>query len=229
MVFDTRVFLKKVHFAFMTYFYLFLSFVVAYLLGAIPSAVWYGQAYFGIDVRQHGSGNAGATNTFRVLGKKAGIIVLFIDILKGWTATMLANILFYLGAIEDSQLLTFKLLLGIVAVLGHLFSIFVKFRGGKGVATSLGMVLAMNPEVALVCIGIFVVILLVSEYVSLSSLVAAFAFPITMILGVFGPPNPILIAFGFLIFGIVVVAHRANIKRLFNGTESKINIWKRAK
>ncbi|MCU0341127.1 MAG: glycerol-3-phosphate 1-O-acyltransferase PlsY, partial [Spirosomaceae bacterium] len=157
----------------MNYWHLFFAFVTAYLLGSIPSAVWYGEAYFGIDVRKHGSGNAGATNTFRVLGKKAGTMVLLMDIFKGWTATMLAVILYHLSVIEDTQILTFKLLLGAMSVLGHLFSVFVKFKGGKGVATSLGMVLAMNPQVALMCIAIFLVVLIVSHYVSLSSIIAA--------------------------------------------------------
>jgi glycerol-3-phosphate acyltransferase PlsY len=211
----------------MNYWHLFFAFVTAYLLGSIPSAVWYGEAYFGIDIRKFGSGNAGATNTFRVLGKRAGTIVLMIDILKGWTATMLANILFFLSVIDVSQILTFKLLLGSAAVLGHLFSIFVKFKGGKGVATSLGMVLAMNPQVALVCIAIFILVLLISQYVSLSSIIASFAFPMMLVFGVFGEANILLIGFGFLLFVVVVAAHHKNIQRLLNGSESKTKLWPR--
>jgi acyl phosphate:glycerol-3-phosphate acyltransferase len=210
----------------MNYWHLFFAFVTAYLLGSIPSAVWYGEAYFGIDVRKHGSGNAGATNTFRVLGKKAGTMVLLMDIFKGWTATMLAVILYHLSVIEDTQILTFKLLLGAMSVLGHLFSVFVKFKGGKGVATSLGMVLAMNPQVALMCIAIFLVVLIVSHYVSLSSIIAAFSFPMMLLFGVFGPANVTLIVFGFLLFLVVLIAHRQNLTRLAKGTESKTYLWK---
>lgn len=203
--------------------------ITAYLLGSIPSAIWYGEAYFGIDVRKFGSGNAGATNTFRVLGKRAGTIVLLIDVLKGWTATKLASILFFLEVIEPAQVPTFKLILGFSAVLGHLYPVFVRFKGGKGVATSLGMILAIDPLVASVCIVIFVLVLLVSNYVSLSSIIAAFAFPMILVLGIFGQASTLLIVFGFLLFAVVVITHQKNIVRLFNGSESRVNLWRRRK
>ncbi|AXE19874.1 acyl-phosphate glycerol 3-phosphate acyltransferase [Runella rosea] len=203
--------------------------ITAYLLGSIPSAIWYGEAYFGIDVRKFGSGNAGATNTFRVLGKRAGTIVLLIDVLKGWTATKLASILFFLEVIQPAQVPTFKLILGFAAVLGHLYPIFVRFKGGKGVATSLGMILAIDPLVASVCIVIFVLVLLVSHYVSLSSIIAAFAFPMMLVLGIFGKASTLLIVFGFLLFAVVVITHQKNIVRLLNGNESRVNLWGRRK
>jgi acyl phosphate:glycerol-3-phosphate acyltransferase len=203
--------------------------ITAYLLGSIPSAIWYGEAYFGIDVRKFGSGNAGATNTFRVLGKRAGTIVLLIDVLKGWTATKLASILFFLEVIEPAQVPTFKLILGFAAVLGHLYPVFVRFKGGKGVATSLGMILAIDPLVASVCIVIFVLVLLVSNYVSLSSIIAAFAFPMMLVLGIFGKASTLLIVFGFLLFAVVVITHQKNIVRLLNGSESRVNLWRRRK
>lgn len=203
--------------------------ITAYLLGSIPSAIWYGEAYFGIDVRKFGSGNAGATNTFRVLGKRAGTIVLLIDVLKGWTATKLASILFFLEVIEPAQVPTFKLILGFSAVLGHLYPVFVRFKGGKGVATSLGMILAIDPLVASVCIVIFVLVLLVSNYVSLSSIIAAFAFPMMLVLGIFGKASTLLIVFGFLLFAVVVITHQKNIVRLLNGSESRVNLWRRRK
>ncbi|MCP1383331.1 glycerol-3-phosphate 1-O-acyltransferase PlsY [Runella sp. CRIBMP] len=203
--------------------------ITAYLLGSIPSAIWYGEAYFGIDVRKFGSGNAGATNTFRVLGKRAGTIVLLIDVLKGWTATKLASILFFLEVIQPNQVPTFKLILGFAAVLGHLYPIFVRFKGGKGVATSLGMILAIDPLVASVCIVIFVLVLLVSHYVSLSSIIAAFAFPMMLVLGIFGKASTLLIVFGFLLFAVVVITHQKNIVRLLNGNESRVNLWGRRK
>ena len=203
------------------------SFAVAYLLGSSPSAIWYGEAYFGIDVRKYGSGNAGATNTFRVLGKRAGTIVLLIDVLKGWTATRLASLLFYANSLETEQLLTFKLLLGFTAVLGHLYPVFVRFKGGKGVATSLGMVLAIEPQVATVCIGIFLLVLLASNFVSLSSIVAALAFPVLLLFGVFGHASTLLIVFGFVLFAVVTYTHHKNIVRLFKGRESRVYLFKK--
>lgn len=107
----------------------------AYLIGAIPTAVWVGKAYYGIDVREHGSGNAGATNTFRVLGKKPGSFVMLVDILKGWTAASLANFLVILEVISPEKLILFKIIMGVLAVIGHIFPVYVGFKGGKGVAT----------------------------------------------------------------------------------------------
>mgnify|MGYP001795349795 CR=1 FL=1 len=128
----------------MTIVYIGCAILLAYLLGSIPSAVWYGQRMYGIDVRQYGSGNAGATNTFRVLGKRAGIIVLLLDMLKGAAATSLARVLLQQDIIPADRLVEFQLLLGIVAVAGHIFPVFTKFDGGKGVATLSGMVLIIT-------------------------------------------------------------------------------------
>lgn len=213
----------------MNNWYLVFACLLAYLLGSIPSAIWYGEAYFGIDIRKYGSGNAGATNTFRVLGKRAGTIVLLIDVLKGWTATRLASLLFYVDVLEPSQLITFKLLLGFVAILGHLYPVFVNFKGGKGVATSLGMILAIQPLSATVCIGIFLVVLLASNYVSLSSIVAALAFPLLLLFGVFGYASPLLIGFGFVLFAVVAYTHHKNIARLWNGSESRVYLFKKSR
>jgi acyl phosphate:glycerol-3-phosphate acyltransferase len=213
----------------MNFWHIIGSVSTAYLLGSIPTAVWYGEAYFGVDVRKQGSGNAGATNTFRVLGKRAGTIVLLIDVLKGWTATMLAVILFYVGVINQEQILAAKLILGSVSVLGHLYPIFTSFKGGKGVATSLGMILAIQPEAASVCIAIFLLVLLASHYVSLSSIVAAFAFPMLLVLNVFGHTSSLLIYFGFALFLVVVYKHQANIARLLKGSESRVYLFKRKK
>lgn len=206
-----------------------ITILAAYLLGSIPSSVWYGIGYFGIDVRKHGSGNAGATNTFRILGKRAGTIVMLIDVLKGWTATCMASMLFYMGMIGETELLMYKILFGIVAIIGHIFPVFVKFKGGKGIATLLGMVLAIHPELALVCITIFIFTLLASQYVSLSSILATLAFPVLSWLGVFGHPEPLLIVFGFVMFLLVVVTHQKNIVRLLNGNESRVNIFGKSK
>ncbi len=201
--------------------------VVAYLLGSIPTAIWYGEAYFGIDVRKHGSGNAGATNTFRVLGKRAGTVVLLIDALKGWIATSLALMLYYGHLIEWNDCQQLKLVFGFAAVIGHIFPVFSDFKGGKGVATLLGMVMSVHPEAALVCMVIFFVVFLSFNYVSLGAIVASFAFPILLLLKTFGKENDLVIVFGFLLFIMIVVTHRKNIVRLLRGQENRIYLRKR--
>jgi acyl phosphate:glycerol-3-phosphate acyltransferase len=202
------------------------AFVIAYLLGAIPTAVWFGKLAFGTDVRQHGSGNSGATNTFRVLGKGPGSFVLFFDILKGFLAAMLAVVLVRYAAIPDEQLVTYQLLLGLTAVLGHIYSVYLRFKGGKGVATLLGMMLAIHPWAALASLGVFIIVLLATRYVSLGSMLGALSFPLWLLLPGFnlhpqGNP-PVLIAFGFVLAGLVFYTHRQNIQRLRSGTESKV-------
>lgn len=198
--------------------------LAAYLIGSVPTAVWLGKAYYGIDVRQHGSGNAGATNTFRVLGKKPGTIVMLVDIFKGWTATSLAGLLVLLDVIPAEHLVIYKLAMGVLSVVGHIFPVYVGFKGGKGVATLLGMMLAIHPVAALICLGVFVVVLLLSKYVSLGSMLAALTFPLVLLLPRFQPENPVLIIFGFAVFVMVVLTHRKNINRLVNGVESKAKI-----
>jgi len=206
----------------MNVFLISVTVVVAYLLGSIPTAVWYGQGFFGIDIRQHGSGNAGATNTFRVLGKRAGTIVMLVDVLKGYTAAIMANLLWYLDVITQKEIMTFEIVFGLVAVIGHLYPIFADFKGGKGVASLLGMVLAIHPEMALVCIGIFLLVVIASQYVSLGSIMAALAFPVLLLLQVFGQKeSPLLIVFGFVVFLMVVLTHQKNIGRLMRGQENR--------
>ncbi|GAB4000432.1 glycerol-3-phosphate 1-O-acyltransferase PlsY [Spirosoma daeguense] len=196
--------------------------VVAYLLGSIPTAVWYGQGFFGIDIRKFGSGNAGATNTFRVLGKRAGTIVMLVDVLKGYTASSLSPLLWYADVITEKEILTFKIVFGIVAVIGHLYPIFADFKGGKGVASLLGMMLATHPEMAAVCIGIFLLVVIASQYVSLGSIMAALAFPVLLLLQIFGEKeNPLLIVLGFAVFLLVVITHQKNIGRLLRGQENR--------
>lgn len=202
-----------------------LSVVVAYLIGAIPMAVWYGQRFYGVDVRQHGSGNAGATNTFRVLGKKAGSIVLFLDVLKGAIATSLAHILVNAGVIAASQLVSFQLILGMAAVLGHIFPVYLNFKGGKGVAALLGMVLAIHPFVALLCIAIFLLVLIITKYVSLSSMLAALSFPFLLLLPPFKTGSPVLLIFGFTMFTLLLITHRKNIRRLIEGNENRTYLF----
>ncbi|MFN8357717.1 MAG: glycerol-3-phosphate 1-O-acyltransferase PlsY [Spirosomataceae bacterium] len=203
--------------------------LLAYLLGSVPTAVWYGLAYFGIDIRQHGSGNAGATNTFRVLGKRAGTAVMLIDILKGWTATSLALILYYLQVIDLQGVIACKILFGTMAVVGHIFPVFAHFKGGKGVATLLGMVLSLHPEAALLCIAVFLLVMITFRYVSLASMIAALAFPLSMIFRLFGTESSLTIIFGFVFFLIIVITHQKNIIRLIRGQESRTYLFKRKK
>jgi len=196
----------------------------AYLLGSLPTAVWLGQAYFGIDIREYGSGNAGATNTFRVLGKKAGTIVMLVDILKGWTAASLANILYLGSFIEYEKLFYYQLIFGLFAVTGHILPVYVKFKGGKGIATLMGVVLAIQTEVALASAVVFLIVLVTSKYVSLGSMLASLAFPLLLLIPYFKPEDPALVVFGFTIFAIVILTHQKNIKRLIKGEESKAKI-----
>lgn len=202
--------------------------LLAYLFGSIPTAVWLGQAFYGVDVREYGSGNAGATNTFRVLGAKAGSAVMLIDILKGWTATNLAYFLgsSITGPYESVLFINYQLILGVIAVLGHLFPVFAGFRGGKGVATLCGMVLAIHFEAALVCIFVFVLVLLLSKYVSLSSIAAGFAFPFSIVF-LFHTSVKSLLLYSICICALVLITHQKNIERLLKGKESKVNLFKR--
>lgn len=196
----------------------------AYLLGSIPSAVWIGKYFYKTDVREYGSGNAGATNVFRVLGKKAGVPVLFIDILKGFVAVNLARL--SNDTVGSYQYINLQLVLGIASLVGHIFPIFASFRGGKGIATLLGIILAILPFAALISIGIFIIVLLISKYVSLSSMTASFAFPIIVIVG-FKTTNPSLIIFSILIAIMVLITHQKNIERLLRKEESKARLIKK--
>lgn len=203
--------------------------LMAYMIGSLPTSVWLSEAYFGIDVRNFGSGNAGATNTFRVLGKRAGTVVMLVDIFKGWTATSLALILYYLDAIYFEEINEFKLLFGVLAIVGHIFPIYVNFKGGKGVATLFGMALAVHLEASLLCVLIFLIVLFISKYVSLGSMIGTLAFPILLLMPRFNPEEPLVIIFGFVLFAIVVLTHQKNIVRLINGEESRTNIRLRKK
>lgn len=202
--------------------------LAAYLFGSIPTAVWIGQAFYGIDVREYGSGNAGATNTFRVLGKKAGLAVMILDILKGFTATNLAYLigLSVTGPHSSVQFANYQLALGITAVMGHLFPIFAGFRGGKGIATLFGMILAVHFPAAMLCVLVFVTVLLISKYVSLSSILSGFTFPLSIIF-VFQSPIRSVVLYGMCICVLILVTHQKNIERLLKGKESKVFLFKK--
>jgi glycerol-3-phosphate acyltransferase PlsY len=203
--------------------------ILSYLLGSIPTAIWYGEAYHGIDIRQHGSGNVGATNTFRVLGKRAGSIVLFVDAIKGFIATGLSAVLFYFHLIDWQTCVSLKILFGFMAIIGHLLPVFCDFKGGKGVATTLGMVLALHPQAALVSIFVFLMVFAISKYVSLGSMVASIVFPLLLVFGVFGDEISLLTNFGLFITCLVIFTHRANIMRILHGTENRMYLIPRKK
>ena len=198
--------------------------ILAYLIGSIPTAVWVSQRYFGFDIREYGSGNAGATNSYRVLGSKWGTTILLLDMLKGMAAVQLA---FLLPEYLDSEwrMDNLQTCLGLAAVLGHIFPIWAEFRGGKGVATLFGMVLGISPWTAVSCVGVFLLVLYMTRFVSLSSILASIAFPI-FILVVFNVENPLYRVFAISVALLVLLTHQKNIGRLLRGDESKVPIMK---
>lgn len=198
--------------------------VAAYLLGSIPNAVWIGRKFYGIDVREHGSHNAGATNTLRVLGRKAGFTVFGLDFLKGFVAVSLACAAGY--AAGSPQMYNMKFALTAAAVLGHIFPIFAGFKGGKGVATLAGAVMGVYPPAVLLCLATFLVVFLIWHYVSLASMTAGIALPIYTVF-VFGQTYTPLVIFCCAISVLLLITHRKNIKRLLNGTESRITFGRK--
>ena len=162
----------------LTYYCIITMIIIAYLLGSIPSAVWIGKKYYGIDIREHGSKNAGTTNMLRVLGRRAALPVFLLDFLKGFVAVTLTEILKYDAYINDMWLINIKIIAVFAAVLGHIFPIFAGFRGGKGVATLVGAITGIYPPVVLLCFAVWVVILMMTHYVSLASIVAGCCFPV---------------------------------------------------
>ena len=197
----------------------------AYLLGSIPSSVWLGKKIYNIDVRDYGSHNAGATNTLRVLGRKAAIPVFLMDIAKAYIATQLVR-LFPEFTPGTAQFINFQLALGIIAVTGHIFPIFAGFRGGKGVASLFGFVLALHPASALIGLGIFIITLIISHYVSLGSILGGISFPI-LINFIFNTSILSLIIFSIVLSVLLLITHKKNIKRLIHNEESKIYLFKK--
>ena len=210
----------------MNFLYIGLALLMAYLLGSIPTALWVGRRFFHLaDIREHGSGNAGATNTFRVLGPKAGTAVLLIDALKGFVAAyFLPQWLVAQGAIAPEHELYYRLGCGALAVVGHIYPVFAQFRGGKGVATILGMMLGVAPATVGVCMLVFIAMLLLFRYVSLASMTAGVTFALLQLLPMkpFHPDQPFLLYVGFVLAALLIYTHRANIGRLRSGTESRV-------
>jgi glycerol-3-phosphate acyltransferase PlsY len=198
--------------------------ILAYLIGSIPTAVWTSRYFFGIDIREYGSGNAGATNTYRVLGPKWGTFVMIVDMLKAMLAVKLA---FFLPHDDHGEfyLINMQLGLGLAAVLGHIFPVWAEFRGGKGVATLFGMVLGIQPNVALCCVGVFAVVLFLTRYVSLSSILASIALPV-FILVIYNEPEPLYRIFAITVALLVLLTHQKNIGRILKGNENRLPILK---
>ena len=196
-----------------------LGLCLAYLVGSVPSAVWIGKVFYGIDVREYGSGNAGATNTFRVLGKKPGWAVLVLDILKGFFSVKLA---YLVGDYEplSPEFIDFELALAVCGLLGHIFPVYVGFRGGKGVATMLGILIGVHPPAAGICAMVFLISFMLTRYVSLSSMLAGITFPVVIM--VFYSTNSSINIFSLAVAILILVTHQRNIERLFAGEESRM-------
>ena len=202
--------------------------IVAYLLGSIPSAVWIGKKYYGIDIREHGSKNAGTTNMLRVLGKRAAAPVFVIDYLKGYIAVLLTG----LAPVSEAWDINLRLIATVAVVLGHIFPIFANFRGGKGVATILGAGTGIYTPILLLCFGVWCFVFAVWHYVSLASMVAGCCYPFFVTIFMTMSYNPAMpfrsipfIVFSWLVAVMLVWTHRKNISRLQDGTESQIFLW----
>lgn len=211
--------------------------ILSYLVGSIPASVWIGKSLYGVDLRQHGSGNAGATNAFRVLGWKAGSLATLVDLGKGLLAAGVIATIRLDGlpagpGVWETETVV-RLLAGMAAVGGHMFPIWANFRGGKGVNTSAGVLLALTPISMYITLGVFVVVLLTSRYVSLASITAVVAFPSTIAIRkyVFGIEklDASLLIFSMVMAAGVILAHRKNIMRLLQGTESRVRTFRPAR
>jgi len=213
--------------------------LISYLIGAIPSSLWTGKLFFKVDIRDHGSGNAGATNTFRILGWKAGTAVLLFDFGKGFFCTAVVSklawtigsgpIALYPGWELEPMLL---IICGVAATVGHMFPVYANFSGGKGAATACGMLYGIEPMSISISLLIFLILMLSTRYVSVGSMAGAIAYPITQLILRYGIgwdiDGSILLFSSFLAIGIII-KHKGNIKRLLNGTENRVSSFKPAK
>jgi glycerol-3-phosphate acyltransferase PlsY len=212
--------------------------ILSYLVGSIPTSLIISKAVRGIDIREHGSGNAGGTNVFRVMGWKYGVLVILLDALKGVIAVVLVTRL-YSGTVPFENATPFddftliQILAGLAAVVGHVWTIFANFRGGKGIATALGMLLIIITIDMLVAVGVFILVVALSRYVSLGSVMAALSIPLTLIIreNVFNvhiEGYHTLLPFITLVVALVIYTHRKNIGRIFAGSENKISFSKKS-
>jgi glycerol-3-phosphate acyltransferase PlsY len=213
--------------------------ILSYLAGSIPNSIIISKAVSGIDIRKHGSGNAGGTNVMRVLGWKYGLTVIFLDALKGAIAVVIISRLFYgplpfenVSPFDDFTLV--QIIAGMSAVIGHIWTVFADFKGGKGIATALGMLLTLITIDMLIAVGIFALVVLVSRYVSLGSIIAAISVPSTLFIRenlfhVDIPGYSTLFPFIVGVTALVIFTHRKNLVRIFNGNENKISFRKKTK
>ncbi len=208
-----------------TYYVVITLILIAYLLGSIPSAVMIGKRYFGIDIREHGSKNAGATNVLRVLGRRAAIPVFAMDFCKGFLAVFLVGILEHDPNFSAEWIINLRILAVFAAVTGHIFPIFADFRGGKGVATLVGALMGINAPVMLICLTIWFIVLALFHYVSVASMAGGISFPIVILLYPDAKESLLYIIFSFVIAGLLILTHRKNIERLRRGEESKIYVF----
>ncbi len=206
----------------MIYIYVTAALIVAYLCGSIPNAVWIGKRFWGVDVREHGSKNAGSTNVLRVLGRKAALPVFILDMLKGFVAVSVMGLLPHVVEVEPNLLMSLKIAAIFAAITGHILPIFAGFKGGKGVATLVGAIAALNPPLVLICFATWFIILAIWHYVSLASMITGVLFPIyTLLLPSTREITP-LVVFSAITAVLLIITHRKNIGRLRAGTESKI-------
>lgn len=212
--------------------------MLSYLVGSIPSSIWVGKIVKGVDIRNHGSGNAGATNTFRLLGWKPGVAVLLIDFFKGFASSLwISQLAYHIGA-GPVTLFDFwsldpflSITCGIAAVVGHMFPLYANFDGGKGMATAAGMLCGIEPVSVGIAAGFFLIVLITSRFVSLASLVAAFVYPLVLVVLRYGYGWDIdgsILIFAAIIGLAIIIKHKGNIKRLINGNENKISSFKPA-
>jgi len=213
--------------------------ILSYLIGSIPNSILISRAVSGIDIRKHGSGNAGGTNVMRVLGWKYGLLVIFLDALKGAIAVVIISRLFYgplpfenISPFDDFTLV--QIIAGMSAVIGHIWTVFAEFKGGKGIATALGMLLTLITIDMLIAVGIFALVVLISRYVSLGSIIAALSVPATLFIRenlfhVDIPGYSTLFPFIIGVTALVIFTHRKNLVRIINGNENKISFRKKTK
>lgn len=218
---------------------LLIVFILCYLIGSIPSSLWMGKLFYKVDIRNYGSGNAGATNTFRILGWKAGVIVLLVDFGKGLLCTAVVSQLAYSigsGPIsfhpnwEINSMLV--ILAGMAAVIGHMFPVYAKFSGGKGAATACGMLYGIEPVSISITLAIFIIVMISTRYVSLGSIAGAVVYPVSQLVLRYGLQWDIdgsIIIFSSAIALGIIIKHKGNIERLFKGTENRIKSFKPSK
>ena len=218
----------------MTWLSIIAIMIAAYLLGSIPSAGWIGKKYYGIEIREHGSKNAGTTNMLRVLGKRAALPVFIIDYFKGFCAVILTSLMRYDEAITESWIINLRIIATVFVVLGHIFPIFAGFKGGKGVATLLGAGTGIYAPILLLSFGVWCIIFAIWHYVSLASMIAGCSYPLfviifsTMTYDDKAPFGSIpFIVFSWVVAVLLIWTHRKNITRLKEGTESKIYLWRK--